>query len=120
MSNPGLIKSMAAEAAVSPYRIVKFGTTDGVVVQAAAATDLLVGVSDSLGQADAGDTVDVIVSDVGEVEAGAVIARGARLTADSQGRAVTAVANNMVIGVAMASATAAGDIIPINIAPSAF
>jgi len=120
MLNPVLIKGMVAESAVSPYRVVKFGTADGAVVQAAAATDLLVGIADSIGQSDAGDTVDVICAGIGEATAGAAIARGARLTADSSGRVVTAVATNVVIGVAMAAATAAGDVIPVNIVPSSF
>ena len=42
MANPGLVKSMVAEAAVLPYRVVKFGTADGQVIQAAAAADALV------------------------------------------------------------------------------
>ena len=51
MPNPVLIKSYVAEAAVLPYRVVKFGTADGVVIQSAAAADAHVGVADSLGQA---------------------------------------------------------------------
>ena len=31
MANPGLVKSMVAEAAVLPYRVVKFGAADGQV-----------------------------------------------------------------------------------------
>ena len=58
MANPGLVKSMVAEAAVLPYRVVKFGTADGQVIQAAAAADALVGVADNLGQSTAGHRVD--------------------------------------------------------------
>lgn len=120
MANPVLIKAMVAESAVLPYRVVKFGSADGQVVQAAAAADTSVGVSDNLGQADAGDIVDVVTSGVGEVEAGAAFSRGARLTADAQGRAVAAASGNAVIGVAMAAATAAGDIVPVNVVPSMY
>ncbi|TVO53851.1 DUF2190 family protein [Denitromonas halophila] len=120
MGNPVLIKALVAEAAVLPYRVVKFGSADGYAVQAAAATDTSVGLADNLGQADAGDTVDVIVNGVGEAEAGAAVTRGARLTSDASGRVVAAASGNAVIGVAMASATAAGDIIPVNVAPSMY
>ncbi len=120
MANPSLVKSMVAEAAVSPYRVVKFGTADGQVIQGAAAGDNLIGVADNVGQATAGGRMDVIVAGIADAEAGAAIVRGARLTVDSVGRVVTAVATNGVIGVAMASAAALGDIIPINVAPSSF
>lgn len=120
MANPGLVKSLVAEAAVSPYRVVKFGTADGQVVQAAAASDAAVGVADNLGQSAAGYRVDVILNGIADAEAGAAVARGARLTADASGRVVAAASGNIVIGVAMAAAGAAGEIIPINVVPSTF
>lgn len=122
MANPGLTKSMIAESAITAYRIVKFGTADGQVVPAAAATDALVGIADNLGQATAGFRVDVIVDDIAEAEAGAAITRGAPLTSDASGRVVTAApaagVNNRLIGIAMASAGAAGEIIPVLVSPS--
>lgn len=124
MANPGLVKSMVAEAAVLPYRAVKFGTADGQVIQAAAAADALVGVADNLGQSTAGRRVDVVLDGIAEAEVGAAVTRGALLSADSSGRVIAATAaagaNVRVIGVAMASATAAGEIIPIAVQPGSF
>ena len=77
MANPGLVKSMVAEAAVLPYRVVKFGTADGQVIQAAAAADALVGVADNLGQSTAGHRVDVVLDGIAEAEVGAAVTRGA-------------------------------------------
>lgn len=119
MSTPTLIKSYVAEAAVLPYRIVKLGTSDGNVVQAAAAADALIGIADNLGQATAGGRVDVQQEGTGEVEAGAAITRGAMLMSDASGRAITGTAaagtNYGVIGRALGSAAAAGEIIPVAI-----
>ncbi len=124
MANPGLVKSMVAEAAVLPYRVVKFGTADGQVIQAAAAADALVGVADNLGQSTAGHRVDVVLDGIAEAEVGAGVTRGALLSADSSGRVIAATAaagaNVRVIGVAMASATNAGEIIPIAVQPGSF
>lgn len=124
MNNPGLIKSMVAEAAVLPYRIVKFGAADGQVLMAAAATDALIGVADNLGQDTAGYRVDVILDGTAEVTAGAAVTRGALLMSDSTGRAVTATgtagANFRTIGYALASAGAAGEVIPVAIQPGSF
>jgi hypothetical protein len=120
MNNPGLIKTLFAETAVTRRRIVKFGSADHQVVQAAAATDALIGVADRL---DAGvdDRVDVILSGVAEVEYGGNVTRGAPLTADANGKAVAAApaagVNNGVIGRAMVSGVD-GDIGSVLLAPS--
>jgi hypothetical protein len=112
MRNEGLQKTLIAGGAVAKNRIVKFGSSDTAAVQAAAATDLLVGVSDNLG-ADAGEPFDVIVDGIALVEYGGNVTRGALLTADSDGKAVAAApaaaATARVIGVAMVSGVA-GDI----------
>ncbi len=124
MPNPVLTKSFVEEAAVLPYRVVKFGTADGAVIQSAAAADAHVGVADNLGQATAGSRVDVITTGIAEAEAGAAITRGALLSADSSGRVITAAAsagaNVRVIGVALVSAGAAGEIINIAVSQGAF
>lgn len=124
MSNPTLIKSYVAEAAVLPYRVVKFGTADGQVVQAAAATDASIGIADNLGQGTAGSRVDVAVDGIVEAEAGAAVARGVLVSVDSSGRVITASAsagaNVRVIGVAMSAAGAAGEIILVSIKPGSF
>lgn len=85
----GLIINFTAGAAVAPYRIVKFGASDKVAIQAAAATDLLMGVSDQLG-AGSGDPLDVVRSGLAEVEYGGNVERGQPLTADADGKAVAA------------------------------
>ncbi len=117
--NPTLTKNFTAEIAVTRYRIVKFGSSDGQVVQAAAATDAMVGVVAELDAA-GGERVDVHLAGLAEVEFGGTVARGALVTADSQGRAVAAApaagVNNRVIGVAMVAA-ASGDIASVLIAP---
>lgn len=124
MPNPQLVKSFVAEAAVLPYRVVKFGTADGQVVQSAAATDAHIGVADNLGQATAGARIDVLMSGIAEAEAGAAITRGALLSADSQGRVITAAAsagtNAAVVGRALVSAGAAGEVIPVLLGPGSF
>jgi hypothetical protein len=124
MPNPVLIKSMVAEAAVLPYRVVKFGTADGQVIQSAAEADAHIGVADNLGQATAGARVDVVMNGVAEAEAGAAITRGALLSADSSGRVITAAAsagaNVGVIGRALVSAAGAGEIINIVVSQGSF
>ncbi len=118
--NPVLIKNNTAETAVEPHRIVKFGSDDGLVVQAAAASDLSVGVSDGLG-AEANGRVDVVRVGIADVEYGGAVTRGARLTRDADGKAIKASpaagGNAQIIGTAEISGVS-GDIGKVLINPS--
>lgn len=120
MNINGIIKGYLAGAAIAAYRIVKFDTTDGTVIQSAAATDKSIGVTTEIPAA-SGETVDVVKTGLTYVEYGGTVARGDLLTADSVGRAVTAApsagANVRIIGVAEISGVS-GDIGALTIAPS--
>lgn len=119
MANTLLNRNYIAEAAISPYRIVKFGAADGQVLQAAAATDLLVGVCESVGPA-INERCDVVKSGIADVELGGTVARGGPITADATGKGVAAAPgaglNVRIIGFAEVSGVA-GDIVPVLIAP---
>lgn len=120
MSNPMLLKSFVAEAAITPFRQVKNGSVDGKVTTAAAATDMVIGVCNEVGPA-IGERCDVILVGVAYIEAGAAITRGALVTSDATGRGVTpapsAGTNNRYIGIALEAASAAGDIIACLLCP---
>jgi hypothetical protein len=105
---PKLTENFIAGAAIAPYRICKPGAADGTAIQAAAVGDFAFGVSDSLGAA-INARVDIKTMGLVEVEYGAVVVRGALLTSDAAGKAVTAVATNRTIGIARVSGVA-GDI----------
>lgn len=117
----GLIINFNAGAAVAPYRIVKFGAGDKLAVQASAATDLSIGVSDQLGAVAVGDPMDVIRSGIAEVEYGGNVTRGQPLTSDADGKAVAAApatgASVRIIGYAEVSGVS-GDIGSVHLAPS--
>jgi hypothetical protein len=119
MLNPILTKNFNAGAAVNAFRIVKMGADDNNVIQAAAATDALVGVSTCLAAASA-EPVDVILSGVAEVTYGGNVTRGALLTSDANGKAVAAApaagANVAVIGRALVSGVD-GDVGCVLLAP---
>jgi len=109
--NPLLDKTYSAGGTISPYRLVKFGSSDTAVVQATAATDGLIGVAGQVG-ATTGTVLDITVVGIGEVELGDTVTRGQQVTADSAGRAVPATSGNSVIGVAFKSGVV-GDIVPL-------
>ncbi len=126
MRNQGLIKSFVAGGTIAPCRFVKFGADDRTVLQAAAAADFTFGVSDSLSfslNAATGDRVDVVITDIATVEYGGNVTRGALLTSDADGKAITAAAsagsNVRIGGVAMVSGVA-GDYGAVRLVPGSF
>lgn len=120
MANPLLAINYLADAAIPINRLVKLGSGDRAVALAAAATDAILGVVNETSPA-LGERVDVVRVGIAWAEAGAAIARGAPLTADAIGRAVTAApavgVNNRIVGFADEAATAAGDVIRIQVNP---
>lgn len=110
MANPLLTKAYdLGAAAVAGRTIVKL-SADGTVVAAAAATDALIGVTNAVAAA-TGERADVVQSGIADVICGGVVTRGGLLTSDASGHAVTASANDRVVGIALVSGVS-GDIIP--------
>ncbi len=113
MGNPTLIKEGTAEGAVTKYRIVKLGASDGGYVQSAAATDFHAGIYSENFDVASGERLGIIKQGLADVEYGAAVTRGAPLTSDANGKAVTAApaagANVRIIGFAEVSGVA-GDI----------
>lgn len=55
------------------------------------------------------NAIPVLIEGIVEVEAGAAVAVGDQVTPDAQGRATTAATGNVVVGVCVAAAGAAGE-----------
>lgn len=110
------IKSLVAEAAIGGNRFVKFGAADYGALLAAAASDLIVGVSDLT--AATGEDVDVTMAGPAELILGGAVTRGQKLTSDANGAGVAAApaagTNNQIGAVALISGVA-GDIIPVHV-----
>lgn len=100
----GLAITYRASGTIAPYRIVKHGGADQYAAIAVDGAASLLGVSDQLGADAAEDEVDVNRSGIAEVEYGGNVTRGDPLTADAQGRAITASpgagANAYIVGFA--------------------
>lgn len=93
MQTPILTKNFESDGAISPYRIVAHGSSDGNVAQGAADTDALCGVTGQVGTDAAGERVDANMAGVAFVEYGGNVTRGDPLTTDASGRAITATAH---------------------------
>ena len=122
MSNPLLIKNWTAGGAIAAFRFVKFSAAE-TVVQAAAATDAVIGASGELAAAQ-GERADVQVCGIAYLTAGAATTLGGPAMSDASGRAIDATAsagsNVRVGGIFLDAAAAAGDIVRVLLAPSVF
>lgn len=116
MNQPGLIKTFIAATAIPRFTVVAL---DAAVKSVKLATDTahpIIGISSEPGDIEAGKRVDVTFSGIGQVKAGGIVAKGAWVTVDAQGRAVTATAAaEERIGRALEAANAADDVIPVEI-----
>lgn len=122
LRNQGLTKAFLAGAAISANRFLKFGSDDRTVIQGAAATDSIIGVSDDVGCA-SGERLDVVLTEIATVEFGGTVTRGGLVISDSTGKAIAATAsagsNVRTAGIALASAVS-GDKAPVLLIPGSF
>lgn len=121
MSTLGTIKNFTSAGAIASYRIVAAGASDGIVKQATAASDKLLGCT-GVGRVDAADKrIDVCLDNIQQIEFGGDVAFGDPLTSDAQGRAIKAEpaagANVRVVGNALESGSL-GVIGYVHIVPS--
>ena len=121
MSNPLLIKTRLAEAAILPNTIVKSGASDGSVLTAAAATDGLVGVMEGPAPTGAaiGERCEVTMVGIAEVKLGGSVTRDGPVTSNATGQGVAAALGNRIIGFACNSGVS-GDVIEVLLAPGVF
>lgn len=115
----GLTLAYKAQAEIYPYRIVKLGATDDAILQSTGPNDALWGVAKvpqggiyphgtnpAIQPVTYGNHVDVVLSNIADIEYGADLERGDWITSDAQGRAVKAVTGNQVLGRAAVSGAA--------------
>jgi len=107
---PGIPGAPANQAGLQ-YRFVKL-TGEHKVGLSTSATDQVVGVLQNKPQA-TGDACTIGYVGISKVEAGAAVAAGAQIQSDTTGRAITQTSTNPVLGYAIHSAGAAGQLIPV-------
>lgn len=75
---------------------------------------------DPEGKVAAGDKFEVQIKDIGVCKVSAAITAGAAVTVTAEGTLAPAASGNFIIGYAMKSATAAGQMIPVQITKSGY
>ena len=102
-------------------KAVKFDG-DGKVVLCSAAGEAAIGVliMQTPDVVAAGDEVTIQIKDIGPVVASGAIALGAEVTVDANGKIKAAASGNAVLGQAMTSASADGDIVQVQITKTGY
>lgn len=122
MSNLILARNFTAGGAITAYRLVLFSAAE-TVIQSATSGGAVIGACGEVAPL-SGERVDIVMSGIALVEAGAVVARGALVMSDGTGRGITAAAaagtNVRIAGVALEDAAAAGDLIRVLLSPGNF
>lgn len=118
-SSPTIV--MPAKATITNPRYLAMAVDAGKVKIPAAAGALTIGIA--IGENDsvaAGEDVDIQIKDIGKWIASGAISVGAELTADANGKAAAATSGDFILGYALTAASAAGDIIQVQITKSGY
>jgi len=100
------------------FLAVKFDGNGGIVIAGAGENALGLLIATTPEKVEAGEDVTVQIKDIGLWITGAAVAAGAELTSDANGAAVTAAQGDYVTAIALEAATAAGQVIKVQIVKS--
>lgn len=123
--SPTIVEKAGADIADGRNKLYKYDDNGDLVLAGAGEMAVGIGLIETgyndvtgveAGKVVKGDNVTVQIKDIGLVAAGGEIKKGAEVTADAEGLAVTAQDGNYVIGIAQDAAAAKGDNIYIQIA----
>ena len=118
--NPSPTIVMPAKAAITNPRYLALAVDAGKV-KLPAAGDPVIGIA--IGENDtvaADEMVDIQIKDIGKWIASGAIAVGAEVATDANGKAAAATSGDFILGVALTAASAAGDIIQVQITKSGY
>ncbi len=112
--SPTIVEIAAAAMTDPAMKAVKYDA-NGKVVFAGTGEDAIGIVLPCVDGAKAGDRIDIQIKAIGKWLAGGAIAKGAKLAVDADGKATAATYGAHVIGTALEAATAAGDIVLVDL-----
>lgn len=116
---------LAADLTDAPHKAVGYNSSGKLSVPAADG-DPVIGIILSDAPADdsnitkAGTEIDVLTRQTGLAEAGAAVKKGDFLAAAATGKVKKAAAGNYILGIAMTDASAAGELVQIQITHSGY
>lgn len=117
-TSPTIAGKAGASITNGAFLAVRFDEAGDTILAAAGSNALGLLVATTPAAVAVGNDVTVQIKDIGLWTAGAAVAAGAELTPNAAGQAVAAATGNHVLGVALEAATAAGQVIRVQITKS--
>lgn len=115
INSSATVSLLAGAALTNPKGIALALDEDGLKLPAAGADVVGIALLTNDDAIATGGRVDVQIKDVGKVFAGGTFNQGDLLTVDAAGKAVAATSGNIVFARALTPATAAGDLVTVQI-----
>ena len=118
-NSPTIIDKAGADITAGAFAALAY--QDGALVAAnASLVPFGITVAETEDKVAAGEDVTIQIKDIGAWKAGAAFARGAALTSDANGCAVAAAAGKFILAFALDGATAAGQIVRVQIVKAGY
>lgn len=114
-TSPTITRKAGAALTNAAFRAARFDAGGNLILAGAGENAIGVFIATTPQTIAVGEDVTVQIKDIGLWMTGAAVAAGAELAANATGAAVTAVAGNHVIALALENATGAGSIIQVHI-----
>ena len=116
--SPVITGKAALQMANAAFHAAKFDVNGNITPAGAGENAIGLFIATTPELVNAGDDVTVQIKDIGLWVTGAAVAAGAELTSDANGAAVTAAQGDYVTAIALEAATAAGQVIKVQIVKS--
>lgn len=118
--SPTINGKATAAIANGAFLAVAFDGNGGVVKAGAGANAIGILIDETPENVSAGGDVTIQIKDIGLWRVGAAVAKGAELSCDANGKAITAATGKFITAVALDAATAADQIIRVQICKSGY
>jgi hypothetical protein len=110
-----------AELSAPSFKAAAYDSNGNIVIASTAGANAIgLFVAEHDDTVDQGDPVTIQIKDIGYWQAGAAVAIGAELTTDANGKAVTAESGNFITAIALEAASAADDVIKVQICKAGY
>ena len=119
--NPSPTIVLPAKAALTNARYLALAVDGGQVKRPSAGASVIgIAIGETDDAVAAGADVNIQIKDIGKWIASGAIAVGAELATDANGKAAAATSGDFILGYALTAASAAGDIIQVQITKSGY
>ena len=117
-NSPTRVETLGADIENAPHKAVMYNSDGKIVLATSGAPAIGVLLSTTPKTVKAGDEATALIKKIGLLEAGGAIAKGDFVTINATGQGKTAAAGDFIFGRAFTAASAAGELVQVQICPA--